>query len=462
MYRPRRMLTLAGLALCACAGSSWNRAVDGSSLPETSVRLESSASASLLESSRHDVAEFFSGPRTLGMAEVLRMAADQGLDIRVARERVAAARAERAIARAAWYPEIDLGASYFRNEGRVQATAGQFLDVDKQNTFLGAGLSLRLDLAEAALGVDAARERLTAAEYALESSAQDTQALAAQLYLDLVEADLQLSITEEAIAHGQSLVDLQEARRVGGSGLAADLSRARAHLARAEGARVEAVRRVEVASAGLGELLQLPPTSKLTPAGLDPLPEGGPGNLEELLLDADRSRPDLADARARSRAQQADARAAGKAWLYPTVSLGAAAGGFGPDLGDLENKEIYAAGLTWHLGAKLFGRADRERAEHRQAQLEEVRLGRLIAAQVVAAEASLRAAKARLITVRDEITAAQQAWTLARDRHEAGAGLFVEVLEAQVALLRAQVSEAASEVNLHRSWYALQRAVGGL
>lgn len=453
-----RLLVPLALALCACSGPSANRVVHERPLLETPQTVESTDPSPLPEYATG----YVPGPRTMGLLEVLRIADDQGLDIRIAHERVAAARAERAIARAAWYPELGVGASYFRNEGNVQATAGQFLDVTKQNTFLGGGLSLRLDLAEAALGVDAARERLTAAEHALESSAQDTQALAAELYLDLVEADLQLSITEEAIAHGQSLVDLQEARRAGGSGLAADLSRARAHLARAEGARVEAGRRVEVASAGLGELLQLPPTVQISPAGLDPLPDGGPGDLQGLLITADQSRPDLADARARSRAQGFDARAAGKAWLYPTVSLGALAGGFGSNFGDLESKEVYVAGVTWTLGAKLFGRADRERAEHRQAQIEEVRLGRLVAAQVVAAEASMRAAEARLLTVRDEVTAADQAWTLARDRHEAGASLFVEVLETQVALLRARVSEAAADVDLHRSWYALQRAVGGL
>lgn len=458
MGRSHRTLAMLALALCACSGPSTNRAVTDSPALEAAER---NAGKFLLEVPR-DATRFVPGSHALGLAEVLRIADDQGLDIQIANERVAAARAERAIARAAWYPELEVGARYFRNEGAVQATAGQFLDVDKQNAFLGGGLSLRLDLAEAALGVDAARERLTAAEYALESSAQDTQALAAQLYLDLVEADLQLSITEEAIVHGQSLVDLQEARRAGGSGLAADLSRARAHLARAEGARVEAVRRVEVASAGLGELLQLPPTVQITPAGLDPLPEGGAGDLEDLLATAARSRPDLADARARSRAQEFDARAAGKAWLYPTVSVGAAAGGFGSNFGDLESKEVYAAGVTWNLGAKLFGRADRERAEHRQAQIEEVRVGRLVSAQVVAAEASMRAAIARLRIVGDEITAAEEAWELARDRHEAGAGLFVEVLEAQVNLLRARVSEAAADVDVHRSWYGLQRAVGGL
>jgi len=458
MARSLRLLATAALALCACSGPSTNRAVTGGPPVETPENTGSEARLEVTPT----VTEFAPGTHTLGLPEVLRIADDQGLDIQIAIELVSAARAERAIARAAWYPELEIGARYFRNEGSVQATAGQFLDVDKQNAFLGGGLSLRLDLAEAALGVDAARERLTAAEYALESSAQDTQALAAQLYLDLVEADLQLSITDEAIDHGQSLVDFQEARRAGGSGLAADLSRARAHLARAEGARVEAVRRVEVASAGLGELLQLPPTVQITPAGLDPLPDGEVEDLEELLVAADQSRPDLANARAESRAQRFDARAAGQAWLYPTVSLGAAAGGFGPDFGDLESKEVYAAGLTWNLGARLFGAADREHARHRQAQIEEVRLGRLIAAQVVAAEASMRAATARLEIVRDEITAAEEAWDLARDRHEAGAGLFVEVLEAQVNLLRARVSEAAAGVDLHRSWYALQRAVGGL
>ncbi|MEE8469101.1 MAG: TolC family protein [Planctomycetota bacterium] len=446
------------LALCACAGPPANREVRERPLLETPQPLESTDPIPLPEYATG----YVPGPRTLGLLEVLRIADDQGLDIQIAREHVAAARAERAIARAAWYPELAVGTSYFRNEGNVQATAGQFLDVDKQNTFLGAGLSLRLDLAAAALGEDAARERLTAAGHALESSAQDTQALAAELYLDLMEAGLQLSITEEAIAHGQSLVDLQEARSAGGSGLPADLSRSRAHLARAEGARVEAVRRVEVASAGLGELLQLPPTVQITPAGLAPLPDGESGTLEDLLFSAAQSRPELADARARSRAARFDARAASKAWLYPTLELGAVAGGFGNNFGDLESSEVYVAGLTWHLGARLFGVADRERAQYRAAQLTEVRLGRLVAAQVVAAEASLRAAAARLITVQDEITAADQAWILARDRHEAGAGLFVEVLEAQVALLRARISEAAADVDLHRSWYALQRAVGGL
>lgn len=402
-------------------------------------------------------------PDELTLARTLELAASASLSPQVARARAEAARGAAAAARAARIPELFLGGSFWRNEGEVQATVGTFLDVDKQNTFLGGGVALRLDLAEAIFGPASAEARAEAAEVAVRAREADALAAASAAWYDLAEAEQRRSIADEAVAHATELVGLERAHVEEGSGLAADLAQARAYLARARGARVEGDRLVAVAAARLAELLLLAPAAPLRTSGLEALPApGSSGDLEALLQRAAAARPELEQARHAARAAAEEASAAAKAWWLPTFELGAAVGGFGQNPGNLEDSEVYAAALTWDLGLRLFGQSDEARAHARAAQIEERMVARRVAAEVVAAEATLRAARAALEMVADEIAAAEEGARLARERHAAGAGLFVEVLEAEVSLVRARVSEAAARVELQRAWTELRRAVGSL
>ena len=297
------------------------------------------------------------GARVIDLHEVLTLAADHGLLPQLSREAAAEARAEEDVARAAWLPRLGLGTSFFQHRGQLQNTEGLFLDVDKQHTFLGADLTLEVDLGEAIFAPRAARERSAAARHAVRAADRDTLAAAAFRYFDLVEAHARLQIAEKAVQHAGELVAHVEARVRGGTGLDADLALAQARLAAARRGRIQAEGETRIASASLAELLQLDASTRLVPAGERPatLELVAPRSIDELLETARSNRPELAAAAAELRAREEEERAAGRDWWLPELQLSATGGALGPNYGALKDEEIFTAGVRWELGAHLLG-----------------------------------------------------------------------------------------------------------
>jgi len=94
-------------------------------------------------------------------------------------------------------------------DGRIQDTAGQFLDVDKQSLAAGAGVVLSLDVVEARVRLLAARQRTDAAREASEAVRRTTALDALARYEDLVAAQGEVAIAREALAGAKALADAQ-------------------------------------------------------------------------------------------------------------------------------------------------------------------------------------------------------------------------------------------------------------
>ena len=409
--------------------------------------------------------------RTIGLREVLHLVRTQGLDIQIARERLRTARADADIAESAWWPQLSLGTTMYRNEGRVQSTEGLFLDVDKQNAWVGAELWLELDVGDAIFGARAARRNAEADEFATHSTEFDALTLGAFAYFDLLESFARLPIAAEALAHADSLVDFARARREAGAGLESDLARARAHRAATQRATIQARTRAQLASATLVELIQLDPGTSIAPSagGLVALalvpenlrPEGGTASAAALTR-AMLARPELREADARVAARDAEADRADNAWLLPEVLIGAQTGALGYNFDDLESQDVYIAAVRWNLGVHLVGERARGHSHRRQARLERARTRSTVAREVQASAAEYEASQRSIEAIETEVEAATAARALAQARYEQGAALLIEVLDSQVQLLRAQVARAGALADFNRAQFAYLRAVGAL
>lgn len=398
--------------------------------------------------------------RTIGLDEVLALVTSQGIDVALASQRLTTARAEEDIARAAWYPQLSLGTAFYRSGGQVQGTAGNLFDVDKQAGSLDLGLSLEFDLGEALYGTQAAEHRTRAGEFDNLAARSDAVTMAAGSYFDLVETTARIAIADEALLHASRLVELQQARLDQGSGLEFDLVVATAHHARARRAQIGARSEARIASSLLIELLQLDPAVPVTP-------DQEPGRVPErvdLSLDHEDvpefARPELGRAREELQARRVEERQAEWDWLLPDVFVGAGLGALGDNYGDLQSRKRYAAGLRWDLGAQLFGEQDRRRSRSREAELSAARTRAAIAREIDAALARSDAAVLEVEAVAHEARAAQQALLLATARYEQGAGLLIEVLQAQLAAVRSRSSQVAAVVGANRAEYAMSRALG--
>jgi outer membrane protein TolC len=409
------------------------------------------------------------GQREITLVEVVQLVEAQGLDLQIARERLAAAEAEEDIAHAAWWPHLSVGASLYRNDGQVQATSGDFLEVDKRSAWAGGEARLEFDLGAAIYGTRAASRRTEAKAHEAQGAADDAVTLAALYYFDLVESFARLGLAAEARLEAASLVALEQARLKAGSGLAASLARAQAHEAAVASAAIRARVGVERASARLVELLQLSPGDSLTPgasalAALDLVagawqPEAGQASslLLELALWA---RPELRAAESRLAASEAEEARADFAWILPEFMVAARVGSLGQDYNDADSQNVYTAALRWDLGAKLLGERNLGRSHRRQAQLEHALVKGQVQREVRIAAAEYGAAQLAIAASEREVEAATLARDLARERHEHGAALFVEVLDSQMQFLRAHLARVAALADFNRAQFSLLRASG--
>lgn len=445
------------LALCACQTSI---------VPGAASSFEPTRSADV--SVPDDAREQAGGrnrtpgrPRSIDLAEVLSLVERQGLDLRIARERWRAAQAAADTARATWYPRVVVGTGLTRTEGRVQATDGALLNVDKQSIYGDVGLSFELNLGEAIYGTRAAEHRELASEFDMLAERGDSITLAAHYYFDLAETSARIPIAEEAGEHAAQLVTLSQARFDVGAGLAVDLARARAHEARARRALIGARTEARIASGLLIELLQLDPFIPLEPRdGSDQLPARIDMGGRRSDVPFGETRPELGRAAAELEARRAEEEQAEWDWLLPDLLVSARYGYLGDTVGNIKDREGYVAGFRWDLGADLFSERERSRSRRRIAELVAARTLAAVAQEINTAEAELEAAELALQVATYEVSAATQALELATARHAQGAGLLIEVLEAQIAASRARVSELAAVVGINRAEFSLSRAVG--
>lgn len=397
----------------------------------------------------------------ISLDETLRLVERQGLDLLIARERWADTQAAADIARAEWYPHVVVGMGMNRSEGRVQATGGALLNVNKQSVYGDLGLSLEFDLAQALYGTRAAEQRELAGYFDTLVARGDAVTLAAHYYFDLLETFARIAIAEEATQHAARLVALQQVRLDTGAGLAVDLARSRAHEARTLRAEIDTRAEARIASGLLIELLQLDPSDQLVPWHA---PGSLPDRIDLGVTSSDfpmgERRPELGREAAELEARRAEEEQAEWDFLLPDLVVSARYGTLGDTFGSFHDREDYAAALRWDLGVELFGEQERSRSRRRIAELASARTRAAIAREINTAEARLDAAELALQAAAHEVSAAAQALDLATARHEQGAGLLIEVLEAQVADSRARVSELAAVVNINRAQYSLSHALG--
>ena len=403
------------------------------------------------------------GTETIDLARVLKLASSKGLLIEIARERAAGATAESELALAKLLPTAGPRYSFFRHSGEIQSTEGTFLDVYKQNTFVGGALEIEFEPVADWYGVQAARQRIDSSLYQITAAGHETIREAAVRYFSLIGAHAEINIARQAIQHAEELLALAEARERQGMGLRSDTLRARARLAGTESDLSRAQGSAGVASARLAEILLLDEGIRLVPANSDPqisdsLDATGP--LGVLLERAYATRPDLAAAAAEVLARESELSAA-KSWVFPTVHAESRVGAFGRYEGGLKDRQSYFVEVGWKFGGAIAGKYHRALASHREAELGRELLKRRIASEVGAAQIAVQTARSAYEAAEREVAAAEEGLQLARSRFEAGEGLLLEVIDVQALLARARSNRAWAVLAYNHGQFDLLHAVGG-
>jgi len=408
--------------------------------------------------------------RPIDLATALRLAGADAVEVRIAEERLRAARASATVAKSELFPWLTLGASYRRHDGLIQDVVGNVIPANKQLTSLGPSLVAQADVGDAIFRALAARQTAGAAEQALASRRQETLLSAALGYLDLLVAQASVAAAHDALDVAQDYESQLQRAVEAGIALKGDALRVRVQARRSRLALEQALAERRVSAARLAELLRLAPAvdlagrdDELVPLALDTAKQP----VQSLVDEAVQARPELKEATLGLHAAEAGVKGARIGPLVPTVTLGAFAGridgGRDDAASDGGSSRDYVAAVSWRVGpGGLFdpGRTRLAEARRSEAQWRVERVKDAIGREVVEAQTRVLSQEMQLATARDAFAAAREGLELARERRQFEVGVVLENVLALQDEARARQELARAVGEYAKAQYALLRALG--
>lgn len=407
--------------------------------------------------------------------DLVSQALHSNLDLRSARLRVREARESEIIARSAYFPSVAFSGSaaniWLKSNplaGIGGSPAGSSSSFATDLYSLGFDARWEPDLFGGThRSVESERAKREAASWQLADAQVSLTAEVARAYLALRAVQTRMAIVNDSIGHQQEQLKISDARERFGFVTGLDVNQQRTQL-EATRAQLPALQAEESAQIhALAVLLGRQPeelTAQLRRAAPLPtvppsLPVGLPG---ELL----RRRPDIRYAERQLAAANAQIGVA-VAKLYPSVNLLALptmASSMAGDLFSSNGLGYIALGMiSWPIfeGSALNANVRIKKEQREEAYLA-YQKSVLTALQETEDDlARYSAEQRRLESLRQSRAAADSSLHIAEEQYRAGLVTFINVLDAQAALLKAQDDEAQSQQALADDLVALYKALGG-
>lgn len=313
----------------------------------------------------------------------------------------------------------------------------------------------------------AAQAEVAATGKELDAARLDLRLEVSRAYWALVTARETVKVLEQSLATAtQSLADVRT-RVEAGFLPPNDVSRSESQRAHSELMLVEARGRVENVTVDLARLIGLDAPAPLEPVdALDGAPSAGPDG-QALVTEALGQRPELAAIAARASGIEArlDAIAATR---KPTVAFASGYDWARPNPRIFPRQEKWedsfdiTLNVSWQLWDSGRAKADRAEAVANQAALTERRrdVETQIAADVRKSTLDLATSRAALAPARLAVIAAQETRRVVNDRFEAGVATTLDVLDAQLAQMQAELERTRVLADIRLAEARLARVVG--
>jgi multidrug efflux system outer membrane protein len=385
-------------------------------------------------------------------------------ELAIALARIEEARAVLGFVRADQFPGVDGSAGAARGNDLVGAAAPGEIG---EAFVLAANFGFEIDLwGKLRRSTEAARAELLATVEARNVVAITLIADVASLYLLLLDLDNRLSVSDHTRQTREESLAIVRARFDKGTVPLIDVNQAEIELgdAMAELAALERQQRqaVNALSVLIGRNPGPVQRSALAPAQALRIPDIPAGLPSELL----ERRPDVRQSSQLLAAQTARIGVA-EALRFPSLSLTGTLGLASTELDDF----ISSDNKSWGIGANLFGpifdagrnksRVEAERARTEQLlsqyQLTVLRAFQEVEDTLIAIETFEKEAQAR----EAQVTAARSAAALSRARYDGGVTSYLEVLESERSLFRAELLASTTRRQQVVSTVSLYKALGG-
>ena len=406
----------------------------------------------------------------IDLPTTLRLAGARNIDIQLAREKLAEARATQESAIEKFFPSAAPGITYRRHDNLIQNTEGVIEDVHKQSYAPGGTIIAQTDLGDAIFKSLAAHQLVKAAGHAFDAQRENSIVSAAQAYFDLVATHSAAGVAREALRISSDYqTQIDKAVSIG-LAFKGDALRVKVQRQRDEIALQQAEEKVLLAAARLAQILHLDPVVELRPHESQLLPLSlisammPAGTLVEQAMAA---RPEAKENAALVVAARVAKNGAVYGPLIPSLGgqafIGGLGGGKDSQTGNFGESEEYVGLLNWRIGPGGlfdFGEIHAQQARLRAARLTEEKVRDEIAQQVVTGRVRLLSLADQLATARQSLSDAQENLRLDQERKEFGVGIVLETIVAEQELTRARTDYLRIVAEYNKVQYDLLRALG--
>ncbi|MCI5065067.1 efflux transporter outer membrane subunit [bacterium] len=403
--------------------------------------------------------EYYEDPQ---IQSLIKTALENNQDLKRTLARIEESAALLGIARADYFPQIDLRGSTGRNEFEDTARVLE----ERESTAVAAQGFWELDLfGKFRRANEAARAEMLAQEYFYRATTLALVARVASTYFEILDFENRLKISQETLASRKEATRIISERFNRGYVAQIDLFQAQIQEEEAASAVQAAQRAVRQRQNALFVLLggARPPldgsVSLLTRPSLMPVASGIPSELLE-------RRPDIQAAAQELRAQNARIGVA-EALRFPSLAL---TGTFG--LESLELVEFNGEqDRFWNFSADLLSPLLSANRNINRVRVEEYRTEQLAQSYYETVLQAFREVEDALIaihTLKEEyaartrqVKAGRGATRLSRARYNGGETTYLEVLEVERSLFESQLAQSNTRKDLYLAHIDLYRALGG-
>lgn len=398
--------------------------------------------------------------RTWSLRDVLELALRNSPATRAAWADARAAAARYGAERAAYLPNLDLGAG-----AAAKSTYASDADTSTTQASYGPSLNLTwllLDFGARSGALESARQALYAANWSQNRVLQDTVFSAEQAYYDHMAAKAVAQARKTSLADARVQLEAAEGRHAAGVATIADVLQARTAQAQARLAVDSTEGLIQITRGALAAAIGLPANFAFDieelpgDVSVEPLVQ----RVDELIAQALAARPDLAAARAQVLADQAQVtRIRGQGLPQITGSANAGLTRFDVDRGGStsgpnsrwENTVGAGVFLTVPLftGFSQTYSLRRAQAEAQAAQERAQGAAQRVILQVFSRYYALQTATQKVRTTDELFASADQSEKVALGRYKEGVGTILDLVTAQSALADAR----AQRIQSRWEWY---------
>ncbi|CAN5560076.1 alkaline protease secretion protein AprF [soil metagenome] len=404
-----------------------------------------------------------SGPLTLD--DAIALAARNAFSIQLQASNVEKSRQQVAQAQAGLGPKVTISGTYTRYGKEATANFGgntittQAID----SKVVTAQVSLPIDISgNLKRNVNAAKTNELAVKDTLQATMNDVRLNTRAAYFTVLRNEGLVKVAEQALAdaqerlkQGQQLFDQQQIAKV-------DVNRYETQVAQANSDLIAAKNTLQIAQNAFNFTIARPIDTPVQLTDVQTLPET-PANNAELVDIGQRQRPEVQSLEHTVKALSFSRRAL-EAGLNPSLTAAIQ-----------QTRNIDAVGFssqsqttygTLLLSLPVFD-SGLTRARVREAQqnelqatinLDQTKLS--ISQEVRNAITNLQGALARLKNAEAQVALAAEVYRLAKVKQDAGAGTYVEVIDAETTLTQARNQQVTARYDYLTAYAQLQRAVG--